>query len=126
MLRRMTNRCPDLLRTLARIRKRVCILSDLVRQYIYDPDFRGNFTLQTVCASLLPATSTKQVPNPGRHRSPYAFRGTDARRGHRYRRQPQKADPELQQLHAGPVQAPRAAAGDGPRVHAIALEDHET
>ena len=64
VLRKMTNRCPDLLRTLAKIRKRVCILRDLVQQYIYDPGFRGEFTLKTVCASLLPEASSEQVPIP--------------------------------------------------------------
>ena len=56
LVRGMAKRCPHLIPQLYKIRQRLFSLGDLVRQHVYYPEFRGDFSFQKVCAALIPKT----------------------------------------------------------------------
>ena len=67
LVRGMAKRCPHLIAQLYKIRRRLFSLGDLIRQHVYYPEFRGQFSFQKVYAYLLPKTPGEPlyIPDDG-------------------------------------------------------------
>ena len=56
-INRLIKKFPDLAAPLGKIESRLCDFEKLVRSHVYDPDFRGSFSLKRVVPALVPDTT---------------------------------------------------------------------